>query len=56
MVRFFANSRFDLLTYLIQLGTMRLLTIREPTHHFMIESRDYVNMHMEDLLGSSSTV
>ena len=35
---------------------MRLLSVWESVHHFMVESWYDVNVHVEDLLGSSLAV
>jgi hypothetical protein len=50
------NSCLDLPTDLVQLRAMRLLTVREPAHHFMVEPRYDVDVHVEHFLGSSLAI
>lgn len=50
------DSCLNLPTYPIELCAMSIFTVWESAQHLMVESWYYVDVHVEDLLGSSPTV
>ena len=51
-----SNRRPDPFANFLKFSPMSWLSVWESTHHFVVKSWYYVNMHMEDLLGSGFTI